>query len=65
MTEYLVVIGIIYLVQLAGFRGGLVLFNHNIYLAKALAVPPGTIAGYFLLRMHVFKDIPNPTQMED
>jgi putative flippase GtrA len=57
LAEYLIVLGIIYLVQLVGFRGGLILFNQNVYLAKALAVPPGTVAGYYLLKMRVFKDI--------
>jgi putative flippase GtrA len=65
LAEYLVVIGITYLVQLAGFRGGLALFSHNVYLAKAMAMPLGTIVGYFLLKMHVFEDISYPTQMDD
>ena len=65
LAEYLVVIGIIYLVQLAGFRAGLLLFKQNVLLAKAAAVPPGTVVGYFLLKMHVFKDVPNPALMED
>ena len=65
VLEYLGVISITYLVQLAGFKVGLVLFKQNIYLAKVIAVPPGTIVGYFLLKMHVFKDIPNPTLLED
>jgi putative flippase GtrA len=65
VAEYLAVVGITYLVQLAGFRGGFALFNHNVFLAKAIAVPPGTIIGYLLLRMRVFKDVPRPAQMDD
>jgi hypothetical protein len=47
---------------LVGFRAGLILFSQNIYLAKALAIPPGTIMGYCLLKMRVFKDIAEPAE---
>jgi hypothetical protein len=30
-----------------------------------MAMPLGTIVGYFLLKMHVFEDISYPTQMDD
>lgn len=69
LGEYLVVIGLVYWVQLAGFRTGMVLFRrsvaHDIYLAKAIAVPPGTIVGYFLLKMRVFKDVHDPIQEDN
>jgi len=57
MAEYLVVLVVTYLVQLAAFRGGLIVFHQNPYIAKACAVPPSTIVGYCLLRLRVFKDI--------
>jgi hypothetical protein len=65
VAEYLVVVGIIYLVQLVGFRGGLLLFKHNIYFAKAIAVPPGTLVGYNLLKLRVFRNIPSPDDRKD
>ena len=62
IAEYLAVMAATYLVQLVGFRAGLILFNQNIYLAKVLAIPPGTIMGYCLLKMRVFKDIAEPAE---
>jgi len=63
IAEYLVVVGITYLVQLAGFRGGLILCHQNVYLAKVLAVPPATVVGYCLLKARVFKDLSEATDL--
>jgi putative flippase GtrA len=55
MGEYLVVAALCFCGQTVGFRIGLALFHHNIYLAKLIAIPPGTLVGFFLLKRRVFK----------
>ena len=56
MAEYLAVAVVIYLVQGVGFRAGLALFHGNIFIAKLLAIPPGTLVGFFVLRARVFRE---------
>ena len=57
-------LGITYLVQLVGFRVGLAIF-HNIYLARAIAVPPSTLAGFYLLKIRVFREAAVALGQED
>jgi putative flippase GtrA len=63
-AEYLAVLGITYLVQLVGFRVGLAIF-HNIYLARVIAVPPSTLAGFYLLKIRVFREAAVALGQED
>ncbi len=59
ILEYSGVVMITYLIQLTGFEFWIKAFHINLYLAKFLAIPPSTLAGFFLLKLHVFKHVPS------
>ncbi len=59
IAEYLLVVAINYAMQLIVFRGVLSARpGVSVLLAKAAALPPGTILGFFLFKKHVFKRHP-------
>jgi putative flippase GtrA len=61
IAEYLLVVALNYVMQLIVFRGVLAAWpGAGVYLAKAAALPPGTVLGFFLFKKHVFKRHPLP-----
>jgi putative flippase GtrA len=59
IAEYLLVVAINYAIQLVVFRGVLSAWpGVSVLIAKAAALPPGTVLGFFLFKKHVFKRHP-------
>lgn len=65
LSEYVTVMAITYLIQLTGFRLGLILFHEDLFLAKAVAVPPSTLVGFALLRARVFREAGEAVGLEE
>jgi putative flippase GtrA len=61
IAEYLLVVAMNYALQLVVFREVLSTWpGAGVYLAKAAALPAGTVLGFFLFKKHVFKRHPLP-----
>lgn len=61
VAEYLVVVAMNYVIQLLVFRAVLLAWpGAGVLVAKAAAMPPGTVLGFFLFKKHVFKRHPHP-----
>ena len=59
--EYLLVVLVNYILQLIVFRSVLSVWPAiSIYIAKAAAIPAGTVPGFFLFKKHVFRRHPDP-----
>ena len=66
IAEYLLVVSINYTLQLIVFKGVLATWpGAGVYVAKAAALPPGTVLGFFLFKKHVFKRHPHPVPTLD
>ena len=64
VSEYLLVVAMNYFLQLIVFRGVLSSWpSAGVYVAKAVALPPGTVLGFFLFKKHVFKRHPHPVRL--
>jgi putative flippase GtrA len=56
IAEYLLVVAINYSLQLVVFRAVLTTWpGAGVFVAKAAALPPGMVLGFFLFKKHVFK----------
>lgn len=60
LVPYVFCVGLCWLCTISCFSLGLHMITSNIYLAKALSLPPSTLLGYFLMRRLVFHPIPGP-----
>jgi putative flippase GtrA len=59
IAEYLSIVAVNYFVQLVVFRSVLALWPAaGVYVAKAAALPLGTVLSFFLLKTHVFNRHP-------